>query len=328
MPTTPLSGRSSKAEIFKAYEEIKAKFEQKKEDEADSPQREVAKKREINILETTARYSPESLDNDLNNLSRKIQFNLNEIKEQLTGESCKLGEMRQAVDIKKKELEELYQIQVTADALKILITDYEVKQQELETSKKILELSLDEEIKNKKKNWEREQEEYLYALKTSRQKEINDYTLKRVKEQEEWQKNIDVKENELRARETKLEEQETELSSLKQTAAGFPDKLSAEVARAEAEKTRILTTEFNHEKQLSEQKWLAEKGIMEVQISNLQEIIKKQTEEASSLKNALAAANASAQSLAVTVIEGASGLKQIKELEKIAKGEKDGEERK
>jgi hypothetical protein len=309
-----LSLKSSKAEILEAYEEMSKKHKETEKEKTNSGREEVIKKQEEEIIKRTESYSPDSLENNISDLRKKIQNSLEETREQLVGESAKLEELRQAISVETKKLEEIYNIKLAADTLKIMIADYEIKEKEFNDRKIGGEKTLREEIENQRKEWERENEEYSYNLKLSRKKESDDYRIAKEKEKLEWQKEVSDKELDLKEREENIKKQEVDILSLRKQADDFPKKLEAEINYAKKKKEENLTRDFSYEKELMKQKWLAEKGILEVKINNLENIIKSHEEEAKSLKISLTDANKQAQALAARVVEGISSVNNLKHL--------------
>lgn len=302
-----ITERSTKADLFRAYQELKEKMESLSENQLPLAQREEVKKEEEKILEKTATLLPQNLDDNIAALNKKTQEVLNSLRDKLIGESEKLGQLRQAIVIETKKLEETRHIKLADDALQTLIADYELKEKELTKRLKEAELSLNEEMAEKRKIWEREQEEYKYNLKIERKKDDDLYELERAKNKAAWQEEINKKENELKERAENLNERLKEFDSLKAEINGFTAKLEAAVEKAKKEQAAVMQKDFAVQKQLNEQQHDSEKNILQAKIENLQETLKNQNLEIASLKKSLSEANQRAQNLATVIVENASG---------------------
>jgi len=320
---TEISLKSTKAEIFQAFEQMKEKYKQQEKEKLHPAQESAAQKEEAKIVEKTLSYSPENLENEVISLRKKMQHNLDDIMNQLTTESEKLQDLRKAMKIETKKLEEIYNIELAADTLKILIADYETKQKELQEKRAMEKAAIEKEITDKKRAWEREQEEYKYNLKVERKRDEENYEIEQAKKRADWEEEVSQKETELAEREDGINRQEQEIIDMRKQIERFPKKLESIVQDVKHKKEKHLKHEFAHEKQLLEQKWLAEKGVFEVKINNLQNIINNQEMEIKSLKNSLTEANQRAQGLAVTVVEGASAMKQLKQEKEAKEKERD-----
>lgn len=319
--TDPISPKSTKAELFAAYEEMKEKFEEAKKEELPPAQKETARRQEALILTKTESYTSENLETEINGLSQKIQISLEAKKKELIAESQKLAELRQAIQIETQKLDEIHHIALAADTLQTLIADYELKEKDLSQKFDNLNIQLQEEISQKKKSWEREYEEYLYDLKISRKKEKDDYEAEQAKKQTAWQMEMDKKETEFNERKLALDKQAEENERMREQVQNFPEELEQKIKEAKDEQEKLFKKDFAVEKQLFEQKSSAEKGILEVKVANLEDIIKNQSAEIVSLKKALAEAHQQSQSLATSVVESAAAIRQ-KAQESVEREEK------
>ena len=304
--TNDITTKNTKAEIVAAFEEMKHRFKQSEKNKLESPKNEVKQKEETKIVERSKSYTPDNLDNDILLLRKKIQAHLDHTLAKLTEESKKLHTIRKAAEIESKKLQEIYNIELAADTLKILITDYETKQKELSEQKNTQTLELEEAITSRRKEWTREQEEYRYNLKLEREREEEAYASEHARKKYEWEEKVSKKDVELSDREALISNQEQEIMEMRTRIERFPKKIESIINETKHKKEKQLKLEFSHERALLEQKWLAEKGIFEVNINNLEQTINNQKAETISLKQAVAEANQKAQNLAVTVVEGAS----------------------
>ncbi|MFH1030253.1 MAG: hypothetical protein V1770_03270 [bacterium] len=318
-----ITQRSAKADLFKAYQEMKEKVEGAEKNQLPLAQQMEIKKEEEKVLEKTESLIPQNLDDNISSLNKKVQETLNGLRDKLVTESEKLGELRKAIAIETKRLEETRNVKLADDTLQTLIADYELKQKELEKRRVATESSLSEEIESKRKTWEREQEEYKYNLKIERKKEEDAYGMEQAKKKLAWQEEINKKETELNEHEESLNTRAEELENMKAQIELFPAKLESAVEKTKKDQTTILQKDFDAQKQISESKWLSEKNLLEAKIDNLQEIMRNQNMEITSLKKSLYEANQRAQNLATTIVENASGgkMRQNEERDKEARKE-------
>lgn len=306
-----LTAKATKAELFKAFQEMKEKFEELQREQLPLPQLTAAREEEAKILKKTESFLPEKLEDDIASLNKKVQVNLAELKDKLAKESEKLCQIREAIEIESKRLGEVYNIKLAENTLQSLIADFETKRAEFEKEAKQKREVLEEGIALKKKIQEREEEEYKYNLKMARKKEEDEYQIKQAKKEGEWQSKINQKEEELKNREQVLEEKTEEIENMKKEIEDFPKKLETATKEARQETEKELQKDFTIQKKITETQWLAEKKMFETKISNLQDTIKSQNIEIVSLKKALSEASQKAQSLAIAVIQNA-GFKQMK----------------
>ena len=156
--------------------------------------------------------------------------------EELTAEAAKLTEIRQAITIENKKLEELHDIDLAANTLEQLIQEHVSRNAAFETEMAETESRFEEEMAAKKADWKREQdayvaaqkeaearlkkdrdrekEEYEYTLALARRKEKDQYEAQKAALQKALKEERQAQEQELAAREAMVATQEEELARL------------------------------------------------------------------------------------------------------------------
>lgn len=323
-----LTLKSTKAEMMQAFEEMKEKYKRLEKEKLAPEQEKAVKKEEEKVIEKTSAYSPESLETEIIGLRKKVFSYFDGTINQLSSEAETLHNLRQAVQIESKKLEELYNIQLAAGALNGLIADFEIKERELKDKAAADEADLQKDMAAKKREWEREKEEYKYGLNRERRIEEEEYEMKQAQKRIDWEEKVKQKEAELSEREKAIAAQEAENADMKSRIESFPEKMEKAIEEAKTALERGLKREFDHERQLAEQKETAAVNVLEVKNNNLQETINNQNQEIKSLKDNLNKANQQAQNLATAIVEGASKTNQLRLEALAAKEEKRFEENK
>lgn len=302
--------KNTKTELLAAFEELRQKYEANQGQQVLPTA--ARRQEEDMLLEKTAAYTPPTIEADIAALRQKLQEYLDRVGRELTDESKKLAELREALTIEANRLKETRHIELAAQALDMLMTDYSHTEQELAAKREKSEQELVAAMTQKKREWEREQEEYSYNLKISRRKEQDAYDAECAKKDAQREEKFAVRTKELAESETTLQARTEEVARLEKAVTEHPAQLEQAVREAEQRTSEVLRKDFATEKRLLEQEWKAEKNMLEAKLQSLQELLKNQTAEIISLKTALTGANQQAQSLAATVIESVSGAKQMK----------------
>lgn len=306
--TITTSAKSSKAEIIAAFEEMKQKYEELRQQQPQQPL--ALRKAEDDLLKKTSTYAPSTLEDAVASLRRAMHGSLDELTQKLQAENSKLTDVRNAVTIATARLAEAHNITLGAEALDVIIASYNAKEKELKAKYDLTEETFTLEMARKKKDWEREQEEYAYNLKIERKKEQDAYETECAKKETAREEKLAKRETEIVGKEAAIAAKEQEVAALEAERKEFPDKLSAAIKSAENQTAENLRKEFAIDKKLAEQEWRAEKNMLEAKIASLVEAAKAQAVEMKSLKDSSAAATQHAQTLAATVIESVSGFKQ------------------
>lgn len=288
MPQLPLS-RQTKTEILEEYNKLLEKY-----DELKMTSKVLSEPQNMELLEKVRDYTVDNLTKSTADLKNNLNTTLNELSGKLFSEAQKFGEIQKAIELSKKNLELNYNIQIAAETLTNLIEDYGKKKTELT-----------EETENKRRDWSREQEEYEYNVKLQRKRGDELYREERIKQ-----------EKELEERENILENREKEFIEMKKQVEEFPQKLDKLVLQKEKEIEKHFETEFQRKAELIKKDWDSQKNIYEMKLDNLEEYVKRQNSEITSLKQDTERANKKAQELAVKLIESSASLPYKKEEQK------------
>lgn len=308
--TTLPTAKSTKSELFAAFEDMRMKYEDLKTQMSESPEK--RRPAEDALVQKTMTYTPTSLENEMGELRRHIQKSLDELLLKLAEESKKLEDMRETITIETTRLKEIRNIELAANTLDAMLAEYDQKKKDLEAEILNKQLDFAEEIARRKKEMEREQEEYIYNQKITRRKEEDVYEVECAKKEALWEEKMNKKQKELEWREVEFAGKYEVFTTLQREANEFPTKLEGLARETEERVSNALHKEFDIEKRITEQEWKSEKNILETKISTMQETCARQATEIASLKKAIDIANQHAQTLAATVIESVSGMKQTK----------------
>ena len=214
---------------------------------------------------------------------------------------------------RSKELENEYNSRKEA-----LLKEIEEMRASWEEEKKRFEKEFEEQKALAKKEWEREEAEYKYERDRKRRIEENEYKEKMEELEKELKLEREALEKEFAEREADLKAKESEYEELKRKVDEFPSLLQREVEKAakEAElkikaemehKIKIITTEYEWQKKMYEQK-----------IAFLEEIVKSQEDKMAELKEEVDKALERVHQIAEKAVEWASQVKAYQSVKEIA----------
>ncbi|MDR1115350.1 MAG: hypothetical protein LBL33_04260 [Tannerella sp.] len=334
---TTVSDKSTKAEILKAYEALLKNVQQAK---ADIPKQMQEEKQKKETLEKVSGITGENIVKSINGLKSNLGNALDDILQSLNSEFKKLEEIRAAIALEKKSLEDLYALSANTDSLAAMLLAQKEKKERFEITMTEKEEAFANEMAEKKAQWElekakqkaeekeyaddlakrhkREEEEYAYNQKIKRQKEQDEYDTRRFQLEKEL---VDRKANfeqEISNREAELKSAEAELAELRKNNAEFPAKLEKALKDKEAEITRQLQTKYDFDIQLTEKQNEADIRLKDQIIASLQEKIKEQQTQLKEYSDKANRAEANVKDIAVKAIENASKIRMFP-----AKPEKD-----
>ena len=126
-----ISTYNTKKEIFEAFNLLKKRFEEQAKAEL-KPEKVKKEREEKEIVKIADKAASESAINRINNLKIEIGNELSDISGKLETETKQYNTINNAMKIKEKELEELFEIEKSAFALAALIEAQKLKKLEYE----------------------------------------------------------------------------------------------------------------------------------------------------------------------------------------------------
>lgn len=292
--------RKTKSELLADYKKLQEQLEQARQTAA-----QVHEPRNQDILAKTDKQTEGDIIEAIQKLRATFTSSLNQLAEASIAEVNRLQELREAVSVWQKNLEHYQNVTVAAEAVDTLLADHAMKKHQFEAEEKSLSFELETKLKERERQWQQAQEEKEY-----------DAVRKRKQIEEEFNEKVRKREKELTARAADIAGQEAELNNWQQQVKNFSTRLEGELTKKEQDVSARLKAEYETTIRQLQQESSADQKIYELQITNLQEINKRQQEESVSLKRALEEAHKQAQALAARVIEGNRPVQIIKKEEK------------
>lgn len=334
--TRKLTLANTKQEMLQAYNELLKQLEAQKELEL-KPEKRLEEKKAKEVLQIAETLSSEGVAKGISNLKIEVGKVLAQISDRLEEEIQKFKAVQNAVSLKEKELQELYEIEKSAMSLAALIEAQNEKRQAFEAEMNAKKEALTREIETLREEWNREKAEYEAAIKErdaaekkrrDREREEYEYAFKREQklakdkfedEKAKLEKEIHLKkeqmEAELKAREKAILEKEEELNDLRKRVSAFPKEMEAAVAKAVKEVTEKLSSEAKNREELMKREFLGEKNVLLTRIESLEKTVKEQSERIVKLNAQLEKAYQQVQEIAMKTIEGTSSIKAFSNLQ-------------
>ena len=333
-----LSTTNTKQEMLEAYNTLLKQLQEKREGEL-KPERKLEERKTQEAVKVAESLTVEGVSKEISSLKLDIGKMLSQITDRLEGEVNKFVAIRNAIDAKEKELQELYEIDKAAVTLAALIEAQHEKRQDFESEMAKKKEDLKGEIESTRSEWEQERAEYEMTAKErdaaekkkqNREKEEFDYNFKKEQQQAkdrfEYEKaklENEIKtrreqaENELKSREAAIAEKEEELNDLRKRAGLFPKELETAVNRAIKETTDKLTFEAKTKEQLLRKEFEGEGNVFKTRIDSMEKLVKEQSDQISRLSQQLEAAYQKVQDIAVKTVEGSSSFKSLSSLQQL-----------
>jgi len=327
---------NTKQEMLEAYSAILKQLEAQREAEL-KPEKRLEEKKAKEVIQVAESLSSEGVAREISTLKIEAGKMLAQISDRLEEEIQKFKAVQNAIVLKGKELQELYEIERSAVTLAALIESQNQKRQAFEIEMAEKKEALSQEIEalraqreQEKKEYEEEIKERDMAEKKRREREKDDYEYSFTREQKltkdtfedeksKLEKEIQVKkeqmESELKEREKAIAGREDELNELRKKVSVFPKEMETAVAKAIKETTEKLTLEAKNREELVKKEFVGERNVLTTRIESLEKSVKEQNEQIAKLSQQLEKAYQQVQEIAVKTIEGSSTIKSFANLQ-------------
>jgi hypothetical protein len=331
-----LSLSNTKQEMLEAYSAILKQLEAQREAEL-KPEKKLEEKKAKEVIQVAESLSSEGVARGISTLKIEAGKMLAQISDRLEEEIQKFKAVQNAIVLKEKELQELYEIERSAVTLAALIESQNQKRQAFEIEMAEKKEALSQEIEalraqreQEKKEYEEEIKERDMTEKKRREREKDDYQYSFTREQKltkdtfedgksKLEKEIQVKkeqmESELKEREKAIVGREDELNELRKKAGVFPKEMETAVAKAIKETAEKLTLEAKNREELVKKEFIGERNVFTTRIESLEKSVKEQNEQIAKLSQQLEKAYQQVQEIAVKTIEGSSTIKSFANLQ-------------
>ncbi len=282
-----------------------------------------------------ALYTVDSIVKGLADLQLDFGRKIESLAVEIKAESDKVGQLKRAIEVETRNLSELKNVKLAANAT--LIRDQEMAQRAKEAQARIDEKlkAFEEEVSKQREAWTREQEEYEAALAEyasrqekdrSQEKEEHEYARERQAKLEAdgyTQKKRDLEreladrrarsEKDWAAREAALSLKSAEHAENLVKIEAFPTELEKAVNDAREDAIKKTLADAKIDAELSEKEIAASTQVFELKIESLEKVIAEQTEQIQLLMERLKVALDRSQNLAVKAIEKTSTSKNRSE---------------
>ncbi|MEM8829052.1 MAG: hypothetical protein AAGE96_06815 [Cyanobacteria bacterium P01_G01_bin.19] len=319
-----LNAKDKQDFICQAFDQLLDRY-RKNESKIATREEEAEKSKNKQLLHKTLNYTVDNIVNGMASLQLNFSSVIDELANNLTVESHKLGELEKAIAVEKNHLEKLNQIRLVADALYILNQKHQQEISSLKAKTAQEKEAIEQEILQTRKHWKKEQQEFDNRVREAqeilvkqREEEQADYQYElerqRTIEHDEYEENKRLQSRELAdkdalknkdwaEREKYLSENKKEFIKNKEQIDGFEVKLKEEAAKAKGAAIKNADNKYKVEAELQEKEWSATKTGYELKIESLSVVIEKQTQQIAEITTQLQEANTQAQNLAIQAFQ-------------------------
>lgn len=259
------------------------------------------------VLAAVQDLDPGKVIADLGNVQVSIQNTLASVGAQVTQKINQLEQVEKAITLKEQELSELYDIEKEAITLDDLLIKKAEEQEQWDREQQDQARVARETAENRRREWQREQDEHDYKVKVSRQRAIEEHQDLVARNQREEAVRAEELRKQWEARESKLVEQEDEVDSLKEQVANLDARIKQEVSKAQSILANTLKQDYEHSITLMKKDMETEKSLHQVKVDALNNTLSGYRSQIEELQVQLTAARTDAKEVATKALDSASG---------------------
>lgn len=268
------------------------------------------------ILSAVSGITLENVSNKLAAVQVEVQHTLAGLSTKLTEQLAVLGNVENAIALKKDELKQLRDIEVTASTLDELTAQIEAQREDwLKEQQKKLEHFAALEAQ-RQVGWAREEEQYNYKKLQERQKSEDAFAARMIESEKANRNKQEQLEKLWAEREASLKTREQELVELRNQVANFPATLKAEVDKNVAVATNALKRTYEMETKISSAENASTIKLAEQQNKSLEKTIGELNAQVLGLKDQLKSAHDDIKTISQKALESASGREALANLQR------------
>ncbi len=330
--------KNTKKEMLEAYDEVLQQLREKRAVGL-KPEKAIEEKKIEEAVEVTDSLSTEGIVQEVSTLKLEVGRLLSQLSDRLEEEVGKYRQVRQAVEAKQKELQEIYEIEKSALSLAALIEAQHQKRQQTETElaackeeltreiemlrtewgkeKKVHSAEIKERDGDERKRREREKEEYLYTFQREQQLAREQFEDEKARLEREIANRREQMEKELADREKAIVEKETELNELREQASAFSKELESAVKQAVKQAVQGVESEAKNREELLTKEFDGERNVLNTRIESLAKTVAEQNEQIAKLSQQVEKSYSQVQDIATKAIESTSHSQPLTNLQQL-----------
>jgi hypothetical protein len=286
----------------------------------------AGKERDKRVVETASTYTVESIVKGLAELQLHFGRDIEGLAARLSTEIRKLEDVRRAIAVETRHLEELRHIKIAAEALNILTQEHQETARTFAADTQRQRDALERDSAEKRQAWqkeqeaheqsvaayeaavkkERQQEEEGYQYEVERQRKIDTdaYAEKKQRLEVELAETTAEKEKDWARREAILAGQQQLLETYKARVQAFPQELATAVQQAREDAIKAAQQNARVRADLLAKEEAANRKVYEAEMQTLHDTISQQQAQIAALSADLKAALKQVQELSAKAIGG------------------------
>jgi hypothetical protein len=333
--TSKTTATLSKDEILASFQQL---VEEKKKQDARvaTKEEDASRAKDRQLVDAASTHTVENIVKGLADLQLSFGSSVDVLVTRLMEESSRLEELKRAIEIETSHVKQVNDVKLAADALHVLTLEHKEAIRTFEEQASQKRTTLGGEIEQTRLQWQQEQKQleqtrreteerqkkdrargeadFDYELERGHKIEQDAFVEKKRKLERELAETGLLKEKLWAAREAVLAAHKADFDAHTARIAALPQELDEAVKKAREEAIKDAYSTEKVRSELLEKEVEANRKVYALQIQQLEDSVKKQSDQIEALSGQLATALREVQELALRAIEGTSRPQQPKAL--------------
>jgi hypothetical protein len=319
--TPKLPSKPTKKDLMEAYAILLKQYKEKVSFLKDNKQKRDENNKAKILENVKNRFNGmENIKDSIDQTKKTVNDWLFDIEDKLNKKFREFVDMEKAVGIQKENLNELYKIENSSDALLALLKAQEDQKYEFNQIKQNQKEQWEQEKNDFKTKIDRELEEYEYEIKCKKR----DLLAQFEQDKEKLEKELNERKQALILKENEFAKKEEELQNLRNEKELFSETLRTEKEQLKQRLTEQLSKEHATEIRILRSQSDSEKELLKNTIKNLEAVIEEQKQRIVQLNNQVKDSSKQVQEIVLRSIDSSARKDNLKNIKEIAVKQAEG----
>jgi hypothetical protein len=271
----------------------------------------------MDVLQSVAGLNMDGVSGTIASTQVEVQKSLAALSAKLVEQLQVLGNVEEAIKLKREELQQLYNIEAGAVSLDDLDAKIEAQRESWkeEQARKLREFA--EQQSERNKQWARMEEEYQYRMTLEHKKSEDDFAYRMAQQEKGNRDKQELLDKNWGQREEELKKREKELEDLRAQVGAIPEQVRKAENAAVAVATNSVKKEYETKIVLATKDAEMASKLAAQEVASLRAALEKAHAQLTEVKTQLDQAHHDVKEISAKALESASGRSAMEALQKV-----------
>ena len=277
--------------------------------------------RETEVLQSVSGLNMDGVSVTIASTQVEVQKSLAALSAKLVEQIQVLGNVEEAIKLKREELQQLYNIEAGAVSLDDLDAKIEAQRESWKEEQARKQREFAEQQSERNKQWARVEEEYQYRMAQEHKKSEDDFAYGMAQQEKGNRDKQELLDKNWAQREEELKKREKELEDLRVQVAAIPEQVRKAENAAVAVATNSVKKEYETKIVLATKDAETAQKLAAQEVASLRAALEKAHAQLTEVKTQLDQAHHDVKEISAKALESASGRSAMEALQKVLEKE-------